>query len=379
MFAPAIWHIQQSDSSARSGAGYANLRTCTSKRAEFSYQLLKIKCAKYQKTNDYWRVVRPLEIPIIKTASARGYDSAVFTLSATNQTTDAPIAYYLITNIKTGQIDKVSPNNYGEISLSNLSPLTSYTFTIAAVSVDGTSPFSSITPEIKTGAVPVERPVERFAPATCANGGTCIVGDRGPGGGIVFYYSADGFACGPNHTETASATGGKCKWLEVARSGWDSKSGDPELSWAKSTYAAMDVEGVANVDSENINDSSGVGLGYKNSIAIVNQGNDTTTAAGAARAYTGGSKNDWYLPTSAELNLLCQWQGGIAPSVTTACTGGTLNSATYGAGSGGFVGYYYWSSSEIAASPAWAQYLSNGYQLNANKNNTNYVRPVRAF
>ena len=100
-------------------------------------------------------MVRPLEIPIIKTASARGYDSAVFTLSATTQNIDAPIAYYLITNIKTGQIDKVLLSNTGELSLSNLSPLTSYTFTIAAVSVDGTSRTSSITPVITTGAVPV--------------------------------------------------------------------------------------------------------------------------------------------------------------------------------------------------------------------------------
>jgi hypothetical protein len=162
--APAIWHIQQSDSSARSGAGYANLRTCTSKRAEFSYQLLKSKCAKYQNTNDYWRTVAPPEIPIITTASARGYDSAAFALTATTQNIDAPIAYYLITNIKTGQINKVSPNNSGELSLTNLSSLTSYTFTIAAVSVDGTSPSSSITPVITTGHVPVVEVAPTTAP-----------------------------------------------------------------------------------------------------------------------------------------------------------------------------------------------------------------------
>ena len=155
LHAAAAWRIQQSDSSAHSGAGYASLRTCTSKRTQFDYQLLKSKCAKYQNTNDYWRTVAPLEIPIITTINARGYDSAAFALAATTQNIDAPIAYYLITNIKTGQINKVSPNNAGELSLSNLSPLTSYTFTIAAVSVDGTSLPSSITPVITTGAVPV--------------------------------------------------------------------------------------------------------------------------------------------------------------------------------------------------------------------------------
>ena len=104
--AAATWHIQQSDSTAHSGAGYASLRTCTSKRTQFDYQLLKSKCAKYQNTNDYWRTITPLDIPIITSASARGYDSAAFALAATTQNIDAPIAYYLITNIKTGQIDK---------------------------------------------------------------------------------------------------------------------------------------------------------------------------------------------------------------------------------------------------------------------------------
>ena len=151
----ALWHIEQPDSTAHSGPGYASVRACTSKRTQFDYQLLKSKCAKYQNTNDYWRTVASLDIPIITTASARGYDSAAFTLAATKQNKDAPIAYYLITNIKTGQINKVSPNNAGELSLSNLSSLTSYTFTIAAVSVDGTSLPSSITPVITTGVAPV--------------------------------------------------------------------------------------------------------------------------------------------------------------------------------------------------------------------------------
>ena len=155
LHAPAIWHIQQSDTSVHSGAGYATIRICSSQNPVFTYQYIKKTCPNYQVTTDYWRAVGPLEIPIIATISARGYDSAAFALTATNQATDAPIAYYLVTNIKTGQIDKVLPSNSGELSLSNLSPLTSYTFTIAAVSVDGISRTSLITPVITTGAVPV--------------------------------------------------------------------------------------------------------------------------------------------------------------------------------------------------------------------------------
>ena len=106
---------------------------------------------------------------------------------------------------------------------------------------------------------------------------------------------------------------------------------------------------IADINDEYLeyNNALGIGLGYKNSDLIVAQGNYTTTAAGAARAYNGGSKNDWYLPTTAELNLLCQWDRGVAPSVTTRCAGGTINSSTYGAGSAGFLEDNYWSSSRL--------------------------------
>jgi hypothetical protein len=125
------------------------------------------------------------------------------------------------------------------------------------------------------------------------------------------------------------------------------------------------------------NNASGIGLGYKNSLAIVAQGNDTTTAAGAARAYGGGSQSDWYLPTTAELNLLCQWARNVAQSVTTACTGGALNTGT-GAG-GGFSAGYYWSSSEFADFFAWSLDFYFGYQNLTSKVAPFYVRPVRAF
>jgi len=198
-------------------------------------------------------------------------------------------------------------------------------------------------------------------------------GDAGPGGGTIFYYSAAGFNCGPTFAST-------CNYLEVAPNGWNGGS-DPSKLWAVASKQSSDVAGIAYDGSAYLN-ALGIGLGYKNSIAIVNQGNDVTSAAGSARAYTGGSKNDWYLPTSAELNLLCQWAGGIPPDVTTMCTGGTINSNTYGAGSAGLLSNGYWTSSEATSSAAWvADFVSGayGYQLYVPKSNTNYVRPVRAF
>jgi hypothetical protein len=209
---------------------------------------------------------------------------------------------------------------------------------------------------------------------TCATGGTCNVGDTGPGGGKIFYKATTPFACGPTGSET-------CRYLEAAPSNWNT-GGDPRVVWAVTAYQSADqrsdVSGITN-DSTQYNNALGIGLGLKNSIAIVSQGNDTTTAAGVARAYTGGSKTDWYLPTTAELNLLCQWNRGVAPNVTTACSGGSINSATYGAGAAGFVASDYWSSSEYGDQFAWIQTFDHGGQGHQYKSFTQYVRPVRAF
>ena len=207
--------------------------------------------------------------------------------------------------------------------------------------------------------------------ATCANGGACIVGNTGPGGGIVFYVqAADGtFNCGVAFTST-------CRYLEAAPNTWSGGSADPTKLWAVSAYQSTDVTAITNNFSA-YNTASGIGLGYKNSLAIVAQGNGTTTAAGAARAYAGGSQSDWYLPTTAELNLLCQWARNVAQSVTTPCAGGTLNTGT--GASGGFSPANYWSSSESAGNDAWYQSFTSGGQDASSKNYSTYVRPVRAF
>jgi hypothetical protein len=224
------------------------------------------------------------------------------------------------------------------------------------------------------------------AALTCATGGTCIVGDSGPGGGIVFYVdSAAGFRCGVGFTVTGSPTGGLCKYLEVAPSGWSGSGvADPAKRWA---VTAADIPGIIDDSDSSIipNNAAGIGLGYKNSDLIKTQygvysalTNDY--AAGAARAYAGGSKNDWYLPTTAELNLLCQWNHHETQIVTTGCIGGALNTGTGAAGSG-FTGNDYWSSSEFNANEAWSQIFGNGGQSNGHKSipGTADVRPVRAF
>jgi hypothetical protein len=226
------------------------------------------------------------------------------------------------------------------------------------------------------GDTPSVRPIRAF-------GSSYAIGATGPGGGIIYYYDSVGFKCGAGFTIDGSPTVGLCHYLEVAPDGWNTGA-DPVKVWAVSAFQGADVSGITN-DSSAYNDALGIGLGYKNSDLIVTQNGDYVEgsndyAAGAARAYAGGSKNDWYLPTTAELNLLCQWDRGVAPSVTTACSGGSLNSSTYGATSAGFVANYYWSSSEYGTNHKWFQFFSDGGQDEIGANgNAGYVRPVRAF
>jgi hypothetical protein len=211
------------------------------------------------------------------------------------------------------------------------------------------------------------------------------VGQVGPGGGFIYYVNADGFDCGSSFTSTGSPTGEKCNYLEVAPSGWNTGT-DPAKAWAVNAYIESDISTIPN-ETDAYNNLLGVGLGYKNSVAIVAQNgaynaSSNDYAAGAARAYAGGSKSDWYLPSTAELNLLCQWARGVAPSVTTRCMGGTINSATYGAGTSGFSLSSYSASSEYNASSSWRQVfqdVSSGLQSSTNKFGKPVVRPIRAF
>ncbi|MGA0003465.1 MAG: hypothetical protein ACO3GT_05130 [Candidatus Nanopelagicales bacterium] len=275
-------------------------------------------------------------------------------------------------------VEKSSVTTKVKITRFGVVPKTKLVGIFASPELSTITPTPTQTPTPTPTSTPTSTPTPTVVQA-CAAGGSCLVGDIGPGGGIVYFVdiSAGGFACGP----TLAAT---CNYLEVSPNGWDNGGGaalDPIKPWAPGDYtsgnAALDVGGIIDDTSTPRNNEDAIGLGLKNSIAIVTQGNDANTAAGAARAYTGGSKSDWYLPTTAELNLLCQWGRRVAQAVATPCTGGSLNTGT--GVSGGFVEELYWSSSEANYRQAHRQFFGNGFQSSLWKFNAHRVRPVRAF
>jgi hypothetical protein len=184
------------------------------------------------------------------------------------------------------------------------------------------------------------------AVAECAkNGRSCEVGNTGPGGGIVFYDAGSQQSWG--------------RYLEFAPSGWSGNTEDPEPKWC-------DVNSV-------LSTQVGVGTGKANTELMV--AGCSSGAAVIVRAYKGGGKDDWFLPSKDELNELCKYARGQAtgnPKIS--CT----SSGTFRKG---FVESYYRSSSEASSRLMWIQTFSNGFQGNqASKDIEGYrVRPVRAF
>ena len=173
---------------------------------------------------------------------------------------------------------------------------------------------------------------------TCATGGTCKVGDTGPGGGIVFYVAPTTNNLPTSFTSTGSDCNTTCKYLEAA------PSDQSQTNWCSNNINHLGVT------------ATGIGSGMSNTTKA-----RTTCTSGAiyvAAEYSNNNKTDWYLPSLEELaQLYAQKTTGV----------------------GGFAAGIYWSSSEDIAYVAWSQNFSDGGQYDSFKYYTYYVRPVRAF
>ncbi len=210
------------------------------------------------------------------------------------------------------------------------------------------------------------------APASCADGGVCALGNTGPGGGTVFYVRANG----GTFTSTGSDCGSTCKYLEAAPTGWSvgitlqsgeiagSATIDPRLKWCNN-----------NSTLRNATTKTAIGDGRSNTT------NGLTCTAGAifhVELYANNGKTDWHLASRDELNQMCKWVRGQAQGAdTTACNNtGSMNS---GIGASGFSDGTYLSSSELSSSNVWNYLFRDGSQAQYAKNWQDYVRPIRAF
>jgi hypothetical protein len=304
----------------------------------------------------YFSSVKVSNIPI----GCYGND---FTIRAYGNSSSIPLALF-----NTSSASAVVYNDNGTFKLGIGSTGSSITSSAGTFTFTFTSPVALASTVMKV-TVESGKHIEFFG-----------VGDTGPGGGTIFYYSAAGFNCGSGFSATGSPTGGKCNYLEAAPSGWNSGS-DPTNRWAQQTPVNYSMTTVASPDTAT---ATAIGRGYRNTRAIVAQGNTNTanSVAPLADSYTvtvsGVAYDDWYLPSKDELNQMCKWARNQAwVSDATICNStGSLNS---GPGASGFVITQYWSSSEYVSTMALAQGFGDGTQASSYKYNYLSIRPIRAF
>ena len=105
-------------------------------------------------------------------------------------------------------------------------------------------------------------------------------------------------------------------------------------------------------------------------------------AAGAVLAYGGtdASVGQWFLPSTYELNALCNYSrnpADPAPS-NVACQG--LPDAAFATGDFGFRGDPYWESVQVNSQSAYQLFLDGTTsRFSDDKDYDYYVRPIRAF
>ena len=229
----------------------------------------------------------------------------------------------------------------------------------------------------------------------CYEVGNCAVGERGPGGGIVFYVSANYF------TSAGSTCATECKYLEAAPGNWAGAGyggSDPELNWStdETSFTGQNVnysrlvgyEPESYYISELVNWRIGKGLSNTSLMAVSGA---TSSAMNAALSYAGpdASAGQWFIPSMNELNELCKYARGQStgnPKVSCTTSGAIKSTLNFGAIYGGFIqgvsGNYYMSSSEDNDPVwAWVQSFAGTSLTNQSKNSLNnkHVRIIRAF
>ena len=166
------------------------------------------------------------------------------------------------------------------------------------------------------------------------------LGQTGPGGGIIFYYSAAGFTV----QMVNSAQNYTAHYLEAAPVDID------DLKWASGSSPFPDITGTG----------TAIGTGRKNT-ALILATDATAPAAKACADLTTGGRNDWFLPSKDELYQL--WVNRTSV--------GNMKTSTE-----------YWTSSQYDNNNAyWQRFSSSNEQGYYSKTVTYpiWVRAVRAF
>lgn len=134
---------------------------------------------------------------------------------------------------------------------------------------------------------------------TCAEGGKCVVGDMGPGGGTVFYVST-GF------TATGTPCNSSCRYLEAAPvSGTNAWTDQPSM-WSANTTMSVGTT------------SSLIGFGKSNTDLMYAQSSSAGYPARLSRDYRGPNNySDWFIPSGLEAVEMHRQKSVLAIKVLT--------------------------------------------------------------
>ena len=228
-------------------------------------------------------------------------------------------------------------------TLSKADTLTVTTATPAALNYTGAA--AAVTPTITVsglvaGNTATGATFSYSRTPNCASGGTCQIGDTGPGGGKVFYVSGSAI-----NAATGISKGGI--YLEMA-----------PATFSKTMYNWC--EGPPNPNTT-VFGASGTAIGTGASNTKIMTDNCTGGAGFEAVNLTLGGQTDWFLPSFAELQVIYSLRNSLGLSSGDAASG-----------------FLYWSSTEfdylVAASLVpWA---GVGGQ---NKGQATPYMPIRAF
>lgn len=156
--------------------------------------------------------------------------------------------------------------------------------------------------------------------------------DTGPAGGIIFYDKGS-YSDGWRYLEAAP---------QITQ--WSSKQ------WGKHGTNIGATE-------------TSIGKGKDNTDLIVSKLNQVPVESGMAaqlcKSLNYNGYSDWFLPSIFELNQMY------------------VNLKLYGVGN--FENSYYWSSTEDTSNLAWTRYFGSDIQTKLEKNDSIWVRAIRAF
>ena len=217
--------------------------------------------------------------------------------------------------------------------------------------------------------------------ASCANGGTCAVGDAGPGGGTVIYVSATPI--------TLQGQGRTVTRIEIAPDNWGGAiyPTDPNLQMCE-PYAGGGPLFIGTIYQgwtgySNVVLPTGLGYGLYNTNKLLTYNTSSVScaltgqAASVARSYSGGGLSDWFLPSRDELNLVCRYANTLDMTTTAICTAGTVR-----AGFSGTANPSWWSSSIYADQLQYTikiRAATGSYGITITQSSKASVRPIRMF